>query len=655
MTEASRTRTPLRIRIDNRISNRIQSETLAGVLVLAGALLAGAACTGAPVAQAADEVAGGAQVVREEPSAAVRPDPATGTEPARVAESSGPLEPLGEAVPEAAEPVGRVADAAPEPSIETGAQMVSDPAAEPPVVSDPSAEPPPGQPVDAEGLLQASLQAFESAQVFWQQGDFEDAFAALDEAYELMAQAPINGDDPLLAQQKEDLRHLISRRVVEIYASRQTAAGDPNGEIRLEINEDVEREIKSFQTAERDELMEGYRRSGLYRPMILEELRKAGLPEQLSWMPMVESWFKVRALSRARALGMWQFISSTGYRYGLERTWWIDERMDPEKSTRAAIAYLTDLHNLFGDWLTALAAYNTGEGRVLREINRQRVGYFDRFWDVYQRLPGETRRYVPRFLATLAIVENPARYGFDLPEPLDPIELDVVTVDRAAGLEGLEDALGLKDGTLIALNPELRQGAVPDESYPLRVPAGSGDAVGRQIASLPEWKAPAGTGVHRVRRGETLSGIAGRYGTSVRELMALNRLRSAHRIWPGQQLQVPGGSGGARLPPGTEVAHRVHRGDSLWLLASRYGTTVGQIRRDNGLRGNTLYPGQVLRVRSSGSGSGSGGGGSYLVRSGDTLGAIARRQGISLSRLLSANNLSRRSTIYPGQRLVIPR
>jgi membrane-bound lytic murein transglycosylase D len=288
---------------------------------------------------------------------------------------------------------------------------------------------------------------------------------------------------------------------------------------------------------------------------------------------------------------------------------------------------------------------------VLREINRQRVGYFDRFWDVYQRLPRETRRYVPRFLATLAIVEDPARYGFDLPEPLPPVEFDVVNVERAAGLEGLEDALGLGDGTLIALNPELRQGAVPDASYPLRVPAGFGDAVSRQIASLPEWKAPSGTGVHRVRRGETLSGIAGRYGTSVRELMALNRLRSAHRIWPGQQLQVPGGPGGTRLPPGTEVNHRVRRGDSLWLLASRYGTTVEQIRRDNGLRGSTLYPGQVLRVRSSGSGGGS----SYVVRRGDTLGAIARRQGVSLSRLLAANNLSRRSTIYPGQRLVIPR
>ncbi len=521
-----------------------------------------------------------------------------------------------------------------------------------PQVTDPAAEPPPGQPTDdPSDMLQASLQAYESAEVFWQQGDFDDAFAALDEAFELMASAPVNGDDPTLAQQKEDLRGLISKRIVEIYASRQTAVGDMDREIPVTINDDVEREIRSFQTGERDDFIDAYRRSGLYRPMIVEKLKKAGLPEQLSWMPMVESWFKVRALSRARALGMWQFISSTGYRYGLERTWWVDERMDPVKSTEAAIAYLTDLHNLFGDWLTALAAYNSGEGRVLREINRQRIGYFDRFWDLYQRLPGETRRYVPRFLATLAIVDDPGRFGFDLPKPLPRLDFRVVQVNRAAGLEGLEKTLGLADGTLIALNPELRQGAIPDKTYSLRVPSAIAGQVGTKIASLPEWKAPAGTGVHRVRRGETLSGIASRYGTSVRELMALNRLRSAHRIWPGQQLQVPGGPGGS-LPPGTEITHRVQRGDSLWLLASRYGTTVSRIRSDNGLHSSVLRPGQVLRINS---GAGGGRGSTYVVRRGDTLGAIARRQGVSLSRLLSANRLSSRSTIYPGQQLVIPR
>lgn len=513
---------------------------------------------------------------------------------------------------------------------------------------------------DGGALLEDSLEAFESADVFWQGGNFEDAFAALDRAYELMASVPSDGD-PLLAQQKEDLRHLISRRVVEIYASRQTAVGNRNGSIPLVVNEQVEREIASFQGRERDFFLQSYRRSGLYRPMILEQLRQAGLPEQLSWLPLVESGFKVRALSRARALGLWQFIASTGYRYGLERDRWVDERMDPVKSTRAAIAYLNDLHQLFGDWMTALAAYNCGEGTVLRQIRNQPVAYFDRFWDLYQRLPRETRRYVPRLFAVLAILEDPEGYGFELPEPYPPLTSQIVEVERPVELERLDRALGLEPGTLAALNPELRHKATPDEPYPLRVPTAGGPeleaTVVAKLAEVPQWEPPV-SAIHRVRRGETLSGVASRYGTSVRALMRANGLRSAHRIWPGQKLRVPGRGGGAiassggsrSLAPGAEVTHRVRPGDSLWRIANRYGTTVDRIKRDNGLRGNLLRPGQRLSIR----GAGWSGGGRYTVRRGDTLGAIARSQGVSLTRLLQANGLSRRSTIYPGQVLTIP-
>ena len=336
-------------------------------------------------------------------------------------------------------------------------------------------------------LLQDSLEAYESADIFWKQGNFEDAFAALDRAYELMAAAPLNGD-PLITQEKEDLRHLISRRVIEIYASRQTAVGDVAKSIPMVLNEYVEREIKSFQGPEREFFLESYVRSGLYRPMILEELEKVGLPEQISWLPLVESGFKVRALSRARALGLWQFISSTGYRYGLERSWWIDERMDPEKATIGAIGYLTDLHNLFGDWLTALAGYNCGEGNVLKGIRSQREGYFDQFWDIYTRLPRETRRYVPRFLAVLQIVSDPAAYGFDLPEPLPPLEWETLEIERSAELTSLDQVLGLAGGSLAALNPELRRGATPTEPYEVKVPQG------KQSPCWPAWtRYPNGT------------------------------------------------------------------------------------------------------------------------------------------------------------------
>lgn len=512
----------------------------------------------------------------------------------------------------------------------------------------------PEEPVlEAATLLAASLDAYERAEELWQQGDLEGALAHLDRAYELMGQAAVNGD-PSVHREKEDLRRLIARRIVEVYASQRTVVGDLSAAIPRVDNEHVRREIASFQGGERRDFLEGYHRSGAYRPMIVEALREAGLPEQLSWMPMVESWFKVRALSSARALGMWQFISSTGYRFGLERSDWFDERMDPEKSTHGAIDYLTELHEMFGDWLTALAAYNCGEARVLRTINSQRISYFDQFWDLYELLPRETRRYVPRFLAVLEILDDPERYGFhDLPEPLPPLEYDTVALARSVKLADLEQEIGLPEGVLPALNPELRRSATPPEAYELKVPTGvPGEALLASLEELPRYTPPAvETSIHVVRSGESLSVIADRYRTSVSTLMRLNSLANPHRLRVGQRLRVTGiAAAPAVASGGGPTTYTVRRGDSLWRIASRYGTTVDQLRRDNGISGSRLSPGQRLVVRS---GSG-GGGGVYVVRRGDTLGAIASARSVSLRQLADANGLSLRSTIYPGQRLVIP-
>jgi membrane-bound lytic murein transglycosylase D len=362
-----------------------------------------------------------------------------------------------------------------------------------------------------------------------------------------MLELPGNGDLTYL-QAKEDIRVLASDLIRRIYSAARRAAGAPTSwDLALPIvdNQHVQRELRSFTTVERELFLEAYRRSGAYRPMILERLEKAGLPAQLSWLPLVESWFKVRALSRAGALGMWQFISSTGLRYGLERDTWLDERLDPERATDAAIAYLIDLHGMFGDWPKALAAYNCGEARVQR-LSRQSADEYLDFWDLYEMLPRETRRYVPRLLAALQIIENPAKYGMTLPGPDAPAtNLASVRVERSVRLDRLDAELGLEPGTLAALNPALRRQATPRRPFDLRVPAGREATLLARLGSVPEWTPPTPRyTTHRVRSGETLSHIADRYGTSVSALVRANGLRSANRLRVGQRLRVPvrGGS-----------------------------------------------------------------------------------------------------------------
>jgi membrane-bound lytic murein transglycosylase D len=508
--------------------------------------------------------------------------------------------------------------------------------------------------MDSASLVAEALEACESAEDLWQQGDLEGSLSTLDLAYELLLQIP---DDPGLIQQKDDLRHLISRRLVEIYGSRSTTAAGLNSPIPVEINDHVQREIARFTGPERNFFLESYRRSGRYRPMIVRKLREAGLPEELSWLPLVESGFKDRALSRARALGIWQFISSTGSRYGLDRSNWIDERMDPEKSTDAAIQYLTDLHGLFGDWMMALAGYNCGENRVKSQIRRQENQHLDRFWDLFGGLPSETARYVPRFLATLVIVRNPEAYGMELPEPEPLVDFETITVSRHLRLGDLDEALGLERDALVALNPELRRGTTPEDSYALRVPSGVATSFDAKVAALPAYVPPPEVTYarYRVRRGDALSTIARRYRTTVTAIMQANRLGSRNRIREGQYLKIPL-RGGA--PPviasvgsrGPSLTHTVRQGDSLWRLASLYGSTVDRIKRDNGLRRDDLAVGQKLEIQTA-SASGAR---SYTVRRGDTIGRIAEAQNVSVQSLLRTNGLSRTHTIYPGQVIQLP-
>ncbi|MCJ7645242.1 MAG: LysM peptidoglycan-binding domain-containing protein [Candidatus Aminicenantes bacterium] len=460
---------------------------------------------------------------------------------------------------------------------------------------------------EASGLLEEALTAYQDAQAALDRGEIDPALAKLDEAYGLILKANTPPDSDL-CQEKNDLRILIAQRIQQLYASHLKTAAGGNGTIPLVENKWVQDEIRSFQTMERRYFEEAYKRSGLYRPMIIEELRKAGLPEHLSWVPIVESGFKVRALSRARALGLWQFIRSTGYRYGLKQDKYVDERMDPVKATRAAVKYLAELHDFFGDWTTALASYNCGELRVQNVIKAQKIDYLDNFWDVFSNLPYETARFVPRIIAIMLIIENPAKYGFTLPTPDPSLAWETVTVGQPVKLASISGTLGLDPLILSFLNPELRFDSTPNYDYALKVPVGYGGRVLAALPALPRYIPPDSVyGWHSVKSGDTLGAIARRYRTSTDAIMRLNSIKNPKSLQIGRKLKIPGkidpsepGPGGgpaaaaSKTPKG--VAYTVKEGDTLFTLARQFNTTVDRIKAANGLDGDTLSVGQKLVI-----------------------------------------------------------
>ena len=510
--------------------------------------------------------------------------------------------------------------------------------------------------------LDEALELCELSQEYWQQGELENALEALDRAYAFILSVDTS-NRPKLIQQKEDLRFMISKRILEIYASRNIVVNGNHNAIPIAINRHVQAEINLFTTGgEKYFFIESYRRSGRYRDQIVKALKAAGLPEELSWLPLIESGYKVNALSRARALGLWQFIPSTGYKFGLQRNKFIDERMDPEKSTRAAIEYLKELHRIFGDWATVLAAYNCGEGRVLRVIRSQNVNYLDNFWDLYERLPRETARYVPRFLATLHILNNPETYGLDRVSIDPPMEYETVDINKQVHLKNVAKSIGVSEQVLRDLNPELRYRILPGDNYRLRIPPGSSDLLTAEIDQIPVSHPPQRAYVyHRVRNGETLSVIARKYRTSVRSIMRANNLRRSNYIVAGKRLKIPRRGYMQSSPPtvqkprnGQAVNHIVRKGDSLFTIAKRYGTTTKKIQELNHLTTTTLQKGQVLIIFPGKSEPPVVNGlATYEVRPGDSPFLIAQRHQMPLNRLLYLNKLYPGSKIYPGQKLYI--
>lgn len=314
-----------------------------------------------------------------------------------------------------------------------------------------------------------------------------------------------------------------------------------NNAIPITINRYVQSEIHRFTKGpDRDFFIESYRRSGWFRPHIIKQLRKAGLPENLSWIPLIESGFQTRVFSNSQSRGLWQFVPSTGSKFGLKKNKYIDERLDPDKSTMAAVEYLKKLHQIFGDWTTVLAAYNCGEGRILKTIRSENINYLCSFWDLYERIPSGKSRFVPKFLATVHIVNNLRKYGFQNIKPYPPYEYESIEIKRQISLESIAKCIDKPLKELTRLNPELKYTTLPPGNYTLKIPIGTKKILAPLTDKLPVVSSPKRAFIHhKVQKGQTLTTIAKHYGTTVPAIKAANQINRINHIRAGKLLKIP--------------------------------------------------------------------------------------------------------------------
>jgi len=397
-------------------------------------------------------------------------------------------------------------------------------------------------------------------------------------------------------------------------------------DIPIPLNDRVLNYIELFQGRLRGHIQSGMDRGAQYLPMIQQVFKTEGLPLDLAYIPLIESAFKPVAESQKRARGVWQFMRATGEERGLETNWFVDERSDPEKSTRAAADYLKWLYNQFGDWHLALASYNGGPGRVQRAVQRSGIEDFWQLSEGKRHLPRETREYVPLILAAMVIARNPTQYGFTPMATDKPLAYDTVVVTRAVDLRRIAEWTDTPLEKIQALNPELRRWTTPvrADKYDVKVPQGTGDTLRERLASATAADLAA-LHWYRVKRGESVATIARKLGVSRGDLAEANGLSTKARVRPGQDLLVPRAPSTALVaraetavpaarnargaapaeprrerpadpPPNSRIVYKVRRGDTLEKIARAFDTTVAAIKSTNKLRGNTIAAGDRLTI-----------------------------------------------------------
>lgn len=408
-----------------------------------------------------------------------------------------------------------------------------------------------------------------------------------------------------LSEDREELRLLVEAALETIQRKEVLAKAliqaDVHAASSLDIPEhaSVESAVRLFSGRLQPKIQASLDRSTIYKPMIDTVFDEHQLPRALTYLPVIESGYISSNMSRAGALGIWQFMPGTAREYGLRVDWWVDERLDPLKSTRAAASYLKDLYDIFGDWPLALASYNAGPGRIRRAMSASRA---QSFWDMQQRsrLPRETRGYVPTFYATLAIVSDPPAHGFRLCEPVGSPWDDVERIDLEGPvtLDYIAEVAHTNAETLYALNPSFRQGILPPGTSVVMVPGDGAELVRDLAAWLSESDPYLPVASYRVRKGDSLRSVSQRFGVSHFAVSAMNGNTRSLRV-----------------------------GEDIWI----------PVRRSD-------MPGRLMQASFETV---------HVVRKGDTLGSIAKKYGLSARELAEMNDISTKSVIHPGDRLVV--